>query len=240
MSFDKNKMKPRDRRDNRLIKEFNAIDELCSKTSKIGYEVIETNRRNIPEKIKITYTNVKSIIGIHPDKTPVYGHTHEAKLVFPIDFPGTSHPEIFMTSDIWHPNIKSKDPKKGRICINAKQISKYHGVDDLIHRVGELLQYKNYWAIWEPPYPEDEDVAEWVISFAEPNNIVHREKGIFVDTTDIMESNDLPEFDDNANDTSKVVAAAEEEEEIEIILDDEDTPQQLPNDDPEDDFIIEM
>jgi ubiquitin-protein ligase len=245
--FNKHKMKPRDRRDTRLVKEYNAIDELCSKTSKINYEVVTTNKRGIPERYKISYNNIKSITGINSefDKSPIYGFNHDAVLNFPIDFPGTSHPEIFMTSDIWHPNIKSKDPKKGRICINAKQISKYHGVEDLIYRVGELLQYKNYWAIWEPPYPEDEEVAEWVISYAEPNNIVNREKGIVIDETDIMESDDLPDVTENSIHLNEVQHkndnTDDEDDDIEIIFSDEDSnPNTSFDDDQDDEIIIEI
>lgn len=239
--FDKGKMKPKDKRDERLIKEFDAISELCQKTSKIAFEVGYKNKRGIPEEYRVYYRNIKSIIGINPDDSPIYDINHIAQLTFPKSFPGTSHPEIKMISDIWHPNIKSKNPSKGRVCLNTKQLSKFSTCADLIYLCGELLQYKNYWAIWEPPYPEDETVAKWVIDYAEPHGIVNRVENIVVDDTDIMDSHSIPSHSPSNIDHSKDKAIMEDNNDgIEIILPEDFNSSSEPNSNEEDDFIIDM
>ena len=213
--FNRGKMTPGNKRDERLVNEFYSIEELCNKTSKIDFEVLESNKRGIPEKYKIFYKNIKSITGIKEDESPIYAMNHEAQITYPKNFPGGSHPQLYMVTDTWHPNIKSQDPGKGRICINAKEVSKYHGIDDLIRRVGEILQYKNYWAVELPPYPEDFDVAKWVREYAEPHGIVNYQEGKVLDESSIMDSDD-PQTPAGETQTAP---PPEEEEEDDIIID---------------------
>ena len=80
-----------------------------------------------------------------------------------------------MKSDLWHPNIKYHGKEKGHICSNAKDFGKRYNLYFLAHRIGEILQYKNYHAIEEPPHPDDEIVAEWVREYAEPKDIVNKD-----------------------------------------------------------------
>src|SRR6202142_3172740 len=53
---------------------------------------------------------------------------------------------------------------------------------DLCQQMFEMVQYKNYHAELSPPYPLDGDAATWVRDHAEPNGIVDKKRGIFVDS----------------------------------------------------------
>ena len=129
---------------------------------------------------------------------------------------------------IWHPNIKSTEPYKGHVCINAKAIAVHEGLDDLIIRVGELLQWKNYLAEDKPPYPEDLTVATWVREYAEPKQIVDFNKGIVVDETELldqMEETVEPIFEEiQDKDTAKTQTSNDD-----IIIDIDDGSNDMPD-----------
>ena len=175
-------------RDKRLKKEWSKIQELVRRSSKISVKVLkETRKSRLPEKIEVTY-NIKSIVGIDNSKKPIYDYQHIAQITLPKKYPSVEFPPIpFMISDTWHPNIKSSNPQKGHICVNSKALAGHLGLDDLILRIGEILQYKNYLAEDIEPYPEDLKVAEWVREYAEPNGIVDFKNGIVVDDSDLMD-----------------------------------------------------
>ncbi|UCH92830.1 MAG: hypothetical protein JSV88_21380 [Candidatus Aminicenantes bacterium] len=178
----------KDPRDKRLAKEHELIDELCNRSSKISYEITKQFKGVPPEGYKIIYDNVKSIVGINQNSSPIYGTHHEAEIIFPPAYPGADGaPKCRMLTDIWHPNVRSKDPAKGRICINAKALGAWHTLDMLAMHIGEMLQYKNYHAVNEEPWPEDPEVARWVREYAEPNGIVNKNKKIFVDHSELLD-----------------------------------------------------
>ena len=177
----------KDPRDKRLAKEHELIEELCSRSNKISYKIIKQFGGLPPEGYEITYDGVKSIIGINQDNTPVYGEYHVAEIVFPPEYPSSDGPpKCTMKTDAWHPNIRAKNPRKGRICINSKLLGAWHTLDFLILRIGHMLQYKNYHAIDQDPWPEDPDVAKWVREYAEPKNIVNLLNNISVDNTELL------------------------------------------------------
>lgn len=204
-------------RDTRLAIEYDRVETLANRSSKISFKVLhETRHTKLPDVYEITY-KVKSIIGINDKKEPVYGNEHKLKLTLPPRWPASdSPPEYYMLTDTWHPNIKSDEPYKGHVCINSKAISGYEGIDDLVIRIAELLQFKNYLAEDKPPYPEDPVVAEWVREFAEPKGIISMEKGIAVDDSDLLEPvEDTKVFDETTGGNKSAP------EEIEIIIEDE-------------------
>ena len=49
-----------------------------------------------------------------------------------------------------------------------------------------MLQFKNYLADFRPPYPEDPEAARWIKDYAEPNGVVNRAEGKFVDDQLLM------------------------------------------------------
>jgi len=177
-------LKGNDPRLYRLAKEHLDILEL--KSSVISFEIKSTaniRKMQIPDSYHIHY-NLKSIIDITDEQSPIYGHKHTAEVTFPGKYPVES-PKLKMLTDTWHPNIKNSGPLKGRICTNSQNFGHGYTVQMLAIRIGEILQYKNYHALHTPPYPEDANVAQWIKQYAEPHGIVDIEKGIVVDNTSL-------------------------------------------------------
>ncbi len=171
-------------RDRRLANEHLSLHELCSKTDRITYEVVSM-RKHPPEEYLITY-KLKSIIGIDNNNDPIYAYEHQLEVSFPADYPASSVAKCYMKTPVWHPNIKHDGRFKGRVCVNAKEFGKLFFLDDLVIRVGQILQYQNYHAKNEQPFPEDEKVAKWVRDYAEPKDIVNKDKQIYIDGTSLL------------------------------------------------------
>lgn len=177
----------RNPRDNRLAKEHELLDDFCSQSKLVDYEAVPRKGGLPPERYIITYY-VRSIIGIDEDKSPIYGDEHIAEIVIPPEYPLGGQPSCYMKTPVWHPNIKFDGRFAGKICVNKKALGHWHTMNMMAERIGEILQYKNYYAINEPPYPEDANVATWVRQYAEPNGIVNKERGIFVDDRPLLET----------------------------------------------------
>lgn len=164
----------------RLAKEHIAIASLDSEVIRI--EVAQTKGElQVPEVYHIHYL-IKGIVGIDAEQHPVFGYEHVAEIAIPPKYP-VEPPRLYMKTDYWHPNIKWEGAFKGRICGNIRDFGKGYDLYQLILRIGEILQYKNYHAVHTPPYPEDAKVAEWVIRVAEPMGIVSQAKKIVVDNS---------------------------------------------------------
>ncbi len=167
----------------RLAKEHVAIHDLCSKSDKLEYAVAK-KRSGVPEVYRITF-NLKSIVGIDGNKNPIYGNKHVAELALPPNYP-VEPAKCYMVTDTWHPNIKSEGVHKGHICTNSNELGKLMDLYLLVHRIGQILQYQNYHAENNYPYPDDEKVARWVREYAEPNDIVNKNKNIYIDDSDLL------------------------------------------------------
>lgn len=144
----------------------------------------------IPSVYHIHY-HFKSIVGIDENQNPVYGHHHVLELSIPEQYP-LEGCKIAMLTDVWHPNIKSDGRFKGRVCGNTDSFGLTYDLYQLVLRVGEILQYKNYHAIHTPPYPEDAKVAQWVIEFAEPQGIVDKSREIAIDDSPLVRVAPMP------------------------------------------------
>ena len=169
----------------RWAKEHMELDELNRTSDVIICEVKEReDLLDIPVKYHLHF-DIPSIIGIKEDESPIYGRGHILEIEIPPSYPKGA-PLLYMRTDIWHPNIKSEGKFKGRVCSNAKNFGLNYTLYQLVLRVAEMLQYKNYHAenIW--PFPEDSVVAAWVKDYAEPNGIVNKEKGLSVDETILL------------------------------------------------------
>ena len=167
----------------RLAKEHLNVADLDSDV--IKFEVIKTRSDlKIPSVYHIHY-HLKSIVAIDDNQDPVYGDHHVVEVSLPPKYP-LEPAKIYMHSEAWHPNIKSEGKFKGRICGNTRDFGKGYDLYQLVLRVGEILQYKNYHAVHTPPFPEDAKVANWVLQYAEPNDIVNKHKGIVVDETPLL------------------------------------------------------
>jgi len=71
----------------------------------------------------------------------------------------------------WHPNIRWFGKMAGHVCLN--RFSSFTSLAWGIGRIEEYLRYERYHAVNEPPYPEDQQVAAWVIRQGEPNEWIN-------------------------------------------------------------------
>lgn len=173
----------------RLAKEHMALSEIESDV--ISCEVVTTvGPLKVPNKYLIHY-NFKTITGVDADQNPIYGDHHVAEIDLPKKYP-LEAAKIYMKTPVWHPNIKFSGQFKGRVCGNTRDFGKGYDLYQLVLRLGEILQYKNYHAVHAPPYPEDAQVADWVLQHAEPNDIVNKAKGIAVDDSQLLGHTDTP------------------------------------------------
>ena len=70
--------------------------------------------------------------------------------------------------------------------MNDKDLGVAVGLDKRIIRVGKYLQYQTYWANDSYPWPEDQNVAEWIREEAETMGWVNSGEGIFVDNSKLF------------------------------------------------------
>ena len=167
----------------RWAKEHESLSELMSKV--IKWEVKETaTLLQIPVVYHVHY-HIRSIVGIDEAQKPVYGNHHICEITIPPTYP-LQPCKIYFVTDVWHPNVKSEGKFKGKICGNTTNFGRSYDLYQLVLRIGEILQYKNYHAAHTPPFPEDARVAKWVTDFAEPMGIVNQNKGIYVDDTPLL------------------------------------------------------
>lgn len=167
----------------RLAKDHLSLFEIDSDV--IKWEVVNTRGSiKIPCEYHFHFY-FKSIVSINEDKSPNFGSHHIAKVTFPPKYP-IEPPELYMQSDLWHPNIKSEGKYKGRICGNTKGFGLGYDLYLLVIRMGEILQFKQYHAENTPPFPEDIKAARWVMEYAEPNGIVNKYKDLAVDNTPLV------------------------------------------------------
>ncbi|MEL7120632.1 MAG: ubiquitin-conjugating enzyme E2 [Bacteroidota bacterium] len=197
----------------RLAKEHMNLADLDSEV--IDIEISSTRGpQRVPDEYVIHY-RVKSIVAVDEySLEPIYGNHHKVRITLPHDYPLRAA-EIYMVSEAWHPNIQGKGKFKGRVCGNTRDFGKSYELYQLVIRIGEILQYKNYHALNEPPYPEDSDIAKWIVDYAEPKNIVNKYKRIFTDYSPLIKGQvvEQPILDENETiyEPEKTVAEPEPE-----------------------------
>ena len=168
-------------RDARLLQEWQQLDSLCNKRRaesknprkpSISYIIRKKNIIGLPTEYEIWY-RVKSIVGVKDTpapREPIFGYLHKMSIVLPNNYPSADGNPIFtFRSDIWHPNIRHSGSFKGHVCLTIKEMGVLASLKDLVLRVERYLMYQLYHAQNTYPYPEDQNVAEWVREEAEPN-----------------------------------------------------------------------
>jgi ubiquitin-protein ligase len=161
-----------DAKANRLLEEYQKLLKLERRSKFIKVEPLDVQLGYPPEKYRITYT-CRGIARIRPDGEPVASEFHQVEMHL-VDFP-VREPILKWVTDIWHPNITHDGSRK--VCTdNSKSWFPTKSLDNLVFVMGEMVQYKRYHAEWEPPYPVDKEAASWVLDYAEPNNIIGRDK----------------------------------------------------------------
>lgn len=168
-------------RDSRLLLEWQELDNLCERRKaqshdslkpSISYIIRRKNYLGLPIEYEIWY-RCKSIIDVKDEpvpREPVFGYLHKMSIVLPSEYPAADGNPIFkFRSDIWHPNIRHSGSFKGRVCLTIKEMGVMASLSTLVLRVEQYLKYQLYHAKNTYPYPEDQNVAEWVREEGEPN-----------------------------------------------------------------------
>lgn len=166
----------RNPREDRLRWERLDLEELNRESETVHVQPIHVQPGSEPEEYRITL-KCKGILRIDSQRQPVYGYTHQVLMHCGDDFP-TASPVLYWETDIWHPNI---DHKSKGVCINAKEWVGSRSLRDVCRQIFEMVQYKSYHAINQEPFPLDHEVARWVLEFGEPQKVVDKSRGIFVD-----------------------------------------------------------
>jgi hypothetical protein len=159
-------------KDLRLYNDWQSIIELCKSDNQIFFRVLKTKTgTELPTDYEITFM-VKSITGILPNNMPEFGNKHQILISLPEKYP-VSAPLLRTLSPVWHPNVKYlyHPPGEGHICVNMNMVGN-EPLSVLVMRTFDIIGYQNYWAKFEMPFPEDLEVAKWVIEHGEPKGWV--------------------------------------------------------------------
>ena len=177
-------MDPMSGRDRRLQYEWRKLEERFGARPDIDVSVSATNAAGMPVRYRVVY-HVRSICGVEQvermgepgvENPPLFADCFQMELVLPPAYPCVDGaPEYrFLCTDSqgkpiphpWHPNIRWFGPLAGRVCLNMADT--YTDLAWGVGRIAEYLRYERYHAVSEPPYPEDMQVAAWVIRQGEP------------------------------------------------------------------------
>ena len=176
-------------RNRRLLNEWRRLEERFSGRRDIAVSVRERNSAGLPVRYRIDY-RIHSICGVEQAERlgekgavnpPLFADEFHMDLVLPAAYPCVDGAPVFrfLTSDEngtpiphpWHPNIRWFGEMAGRVCLN--QDDTYTDLAWGVDRVAQYLRYDIYHAVSEPPYPEDMQVAAWVIRQGEPNEWIY-------------------------------------------------------------------
>jgi hypothetical protein len=153
------------------------MEQLNKDSDYVRVEVLDVLEGSEPEHYRVTFI-CRGITGIDSARRPVYGEKHQVEILCDDDFP-SDVPRLRWVTPIWHPNIQHGDAKG--VCVNKAEWLGGMGLDDLCRLMFEMVQYKNYHATFNRPFPLDMEVARWVLEDAEPKGIVDKKRKISVD-----------------------------------------------------------
>jgi ubiquitin-protein ligase len=165
-----------DPRQVRLEDEYERLKKLNQESDYVRVKELNMLEGSAPEHYLVIFL-CRGMVGIDSAQQPIYGERHEVEIYCDIEFP-SEPPQLRWVTPSWHPNI---DHKTGAVCINKPEWLGGMRIDDLCRMMFEMVQYKNYHVHQVKPWPLDQVVAEWVREYAEPNGIVDKSRGIFVD-----------------------------------------------------------
>lgn len=176
-------------KERRLKYEYDTLMVRLGHRSDINIDVTRCREGSgVPDAYKITYL-IRSLCGVENIENlgkpgvvnkPVFHDRFILSITIPPDYPciDSSPAFRFLTEDDngipiphpWHPNIRWFGEFAGRVCVNTPDT--YTDIEWCVERIASYLKYEKYHALNEPPYPEDQQVASWVIRQGEPNGWV--------------------------------------------------------------------
>src|SRR5215472_10637549 len=165
------------RRQMRLEEERKRLEAINSDSAYVQVEPIDLVPGRAAERYKVRF-HCRGIARIDALRRPVYATEHQVQIYCHQDFPADV-PWLQWETPIWHPNIEHGGQK--RVCVNKAEWLGGMSLADLCHQMFEMVQYKNYHAELTHPYPLDPEAAAWVREYAEPQGIVDKSRGIFID-----------------------------------------------------------
>lgn len=176
-------------RNRRLLYEWRKLEQTLAGRSDIGWRVTATNAEGLPVRYLVEY-HLLSICGVeNPEQLgtcngnnpPLFADHFLMQIDLPEKYPCVDAAPTFrfLTEDEtgkaiphpWHPNIRYFGSFAGKVCINMADT--YTDLVWGVERVASYLRYECYHALSEPPYPEDLQVAAWVIRQGEPNEWIY-------------------------------------------------------------------
>jgi hypothetical protein len=150
------------------------IDAACSSHDAISYRICKRSTAGLPLVYEIDFhipsiTGVENLDGQRFQK-PVFGNHHILRISIPNNYPSADggYPDFKFVTNVWHPNIRYFGDFKGHVCLNFDNNGTSTTLAEFISKVAAYLRYDDYHALDEPPYPEDQTVAQWVREQAEP------------------------------------------------------------------------
>jgi len=168
---------PFDPRQARLKTERQRLEKLNKESDYVRVEPLNVLPGSEPEHYRVTFL-CRGVIAIDAARNPIYGEKHQVEIFCDDEFP-SDVPRLRWITPVWHPNIQHEEPKG--VCVNKAEWLGGMGLDDLCRLMFEMIQYKNYHAQFTRPYPLDNEVARWVLEYAEPRNVVNKARGLSVD-----------------------------------------------------------
>lgn len=124
-----------DARQRRLLADMNRLMDLCKRSSKIGIQPIN----GLYDRYIVTFT-CKGLVWLTGRPRPSVTTEHRLEVYLHLDYPRLP-PRLQWLTDIFHPNILPP-AQNGGVCIG--RWTPAETLDQLILRIGEMIQYKNY------------------------------------------------------------------------------------------------
>jgi hypothetical protein len=176
-------------RNRRLLSEWRLLEDRFSHRPDIAVGVQSCNAAGLPVSYRVDY-RIRSICGVENverlgekgvENPPLFANAFRMDLVLPPNYPCVDGAPVFRfcTQDEqgnpiphpWHPNIRWFGEMAGRVCLNMDDT--YTDLAWGVERIAGYLRYDLYHAVAEPPFPEDMQVAAWVIRQGEPQEWIY-------------------------------------------------------------------
>ena len=176
-------------KERRLLAEWKEIERQTAGREDLSCRVVRSNPSGLPTGYEVEY-RIRSICGVEDEESlgtpgcvnpPLFADRFVMSIDLPEEYPCVDAPAHFrfLTTDEkglpiphpWHPNIRWRGKMAGHVCLN--RTDSFTPLAWGIERVAQYLRYERYHALNEPPYPEDQQVAAWVIRQGEPNEWIY-------------------------------------------------------------------